>query len=65
MEAGPSFREDKMAQYSKYGKFNIGDEQAQYRQYLGEKNDYQGARWYHFRRSISLKFTEMKLRPFS
>ena len=107
--------------YAKYGKFNIGNEQAQYRlevgsysgtagdslayhnnmafttkdrdddkrssncavsytgawwyndcyysnlngQYLGEKNDYQGARWYHFRRSISLKFTEMKLRPFS
>ncbi|XP_078377828.1 fibroleukin-like [Oculina patagonica] len=111
--------------YAKYGKFNIGDEQAQYRlevgsysgtagdsitfsrnlnnmafttkdrdndrfsisncavkwtgawwyrsctnsnlngQYLGDKNDYQGAFWENFRRSLSLKFTEMKLRPSS
>jgi len=108
--------------YAKYGKFNIGDEQAQYRlavgsysgtagdslavhnniafstkdrdndrwssnncavrytgawwynachssnlngQYLGDKHDYRGARWYHFRRHLSLKFTEMKLRPSS
>ena len=33
--------------------------------YLGEKNDYRGLRWHHFRRSLSLKFTEMKLRPSS
>jgi len=107
--------------YAKYGKFNIGNEQAQYRlevgsysgtagdslaehnnmafstkdrdndryrancavrwtgawwysnchgsnlngQYLGDKHDYRGARWYHFRDSLSLKFTEMKLRPSS
>ena len=103
--------------YAKYGKFNIGDEQAQYRlevgsysgtagdslaphnnmafstkdrdngncalqftgawwynsclvsnlngQYLGDKRDYQGAVWYNFRGSLSLKFTEMKLRPSS
>ena len=107
--------------YAKYGKFNIGNEQAQYRlevssysgtagdslayhnnmafstkdrdndkdrvncaveytgawwynwchnsnlngQYLGNKRDYRGARWYHFRHNLSLKFTEMKLRPSS
>ena len=107
--------------YAKYGKFNIGDEQGQYRlevgsysgtagdslayhnnmafttkdrdndrystncavywagawwynschfsnlngQYLGDKSDERGARWYGFRRSLSLKFTEMKLRPSS
>ena len=34
-------------------------------QYLGDKSDYRGARWYHFRDSLSLKFTEMKLRPSS
>ena len=106
--------------YAKYGKFNIGDEQAQYRlevgsysgtagdslayhnnmafttkdrdndrhssnncaveytgawwyndchnsnlngQYLGDKRDYQGTSWHHFRKGLSLKFTEMKLRP--
>ena len=107
--------------YAKYGKFNIGDEQAQYRlevgsysgtagdslayhnnmafttkdrdndrssnncavswtgawwysnchysnlngQYLGDKNDNRGAVWQRFRSSLSLKFTEMKLRPSS
>ena len=107
--------------YAKYGKFNIGDEKAQYRlevgsysgtagdslayhnnmafttkdrdndryssncavrytgawwykschysnlngKYLGDKSDYRGARWFHFRGSLSLKFTEMKLRPAS
>ena len=108
--------------YAKYGKFNTGDEQAQYRlevgsysgtagdslayhnnmafstkdrdndrkssyncavrwtgawwynscyesnlngQYLGDKSDNEGARWYQFRGSHSLKFTEMKLRPSS
>jgi len=107
--------------YAKYGKFNIGDEQAQYRlkvgsysgtagdslarhnnmafttkdrdndrysnncavrftgawwyygchhsnlngQYLGDKQDDRGARWQGFRSSLSLKFTEMKLRPSS
>ena len=108
--------------YAKYGKFNIGDEQAQYRlevssysgtandslayhnnmafttkdrdndgasgkncaveytgawwynwclqsnlngQYLGDKSHYRGAMWYNFRRYISLKFIEMKLRPAS
>ena len=103
--------------YAKYGKFNIGDEQAQYRlevgsysgtagdsltyhnnrmfstrdrtsvncavkytgawwyehchysnlngQYLGDKSDNRGARWQHFRDRLSLKFTEMKLRPSS
>ena len=105
--------------YAKYGKFNIGDEQAKYRlevgsysgtakdslehhnntafstkdrdndryrgncavvstgawwynicqhsnlngQYLGDKSDHRGVRWYHFRGSLSLKFSEMKLRP--
>ena len=110
--------------YAKYGKFNIGDEQAQYRlevgsysgtagdslrergnnsafstkdrdndeadnfdcaannrgawwykdcyyanlngKYLGKGNSGTGAiAWYGFRRWLSLKFTEMKLRPFS
>ena len=108
--------------YAKYGKFNIGDEEAQYRlevgsysgtagdsltrvhnnmafstkdrdndrwslncavsstgawwyhhcqhsnlngKYLGDKSDYRGARWYHFKDSLSLKFTELKLRPSS
>ena len=109
--------------YAKYGKFNIGDEQAQYRlkvgsysgtagdslayhnnmafstkdrdndrrrsyncavkrtgawwynrchssnlngQYLGDKTDNRGAAWYRFRQNyLSLKFTEMKLRPSS
>ena len=107
--------------FAKYGKFNISDEQAQYRlevgsysgtagdslavhnnmafttkdrdndrlgencaakyfgawwynhchasnlngQYLGDKIDNRGARWAHFRDSLSLKFTEMKLRPSS
>ena len=107
--------------YAKYGRFSIGDEQAQYRlevssysgtagdslahhnnmafstkdrdndkwsgdcavqwtgawwygichesnlngKYLGNKNDNHGARWYHFRGTLSLKFTEMKLRPSS
>ena len=107
--------------YAKYGKFNISDEQAQYRlevgsysgtagdslayhnnmafstkdrdnnkdsrncaveftgawwynschnsnlngQYLGDTRDYRGVRWGHFRDSLSLKFTEMKLRPSS
>ena len=107
--------------YAKYGKFNIGDEQAQYRlevgsysgtagnslayhnnmafttkdrdndrysincavhstgawwynnchfsnlngKYLGDKSDNRGARWNDFRGSLSLKFTEMKLRPSS
>ena len=106
--------------YAKYGKFNIGNEQAQYRlevgshlgtasdslivehnnnafstkdrdndkdsgncavrctgawwyedcqysnlngQYLGEQNNWQGVRWFHFRRNLSLKFAEMKIRP--
>ncbi|KAL9967656.1 hypothetical protein ACROYT_G025936 [Oculina patagonica] len=108
--------------YAKYGKFNIGDEQAQYRlevgsysgtagdsitsspslnnmafstkdrdndrsgsncavsytgawwyhgchwsnlngQYLGDKSDGRGAMWNSFRGYLSLKFTEMKLRP--
>ena len=107
--------------FAKYGKFNIGDEQAQYRlevgsysgsagdsltyhnnmafstkdrdndsdsgssscavrstgawwynscqysnlngQYRGDKNDGRGVRWYHFRSLLSLKFTEMKLKP--
>ena len=103
--------------YAKYGKFNIGNEQAQYRlevgsysgtagdslkfhnnmafstkdrendlssmncavagtgawwynrchnsnlngKYLGDKDDYGGLRWRHFRKTLSLKFTEMKL----
>ena len=104
--------------YAKYGKFNIGDEQAKYRlevgsysgtagdslayhnnrafstkdrglssncavhwtgawwyknchssnlngKYLGRKSDNRGAVWSGFRSSISLKFTEMKLRPSS
>ena len=108
--------------YAKYGRFSIGDEQAQYRlevssysgtagdslalhnnmafttkdrdndrrssancavewigawwysncynsnlngKYLGNKNDARGAVWNHFRSSLSLKFTEMKLRPSS
>ena len=107
--------------YAKYGKFNIGDEQAQYRlemgsysgtagdslayhnnmafttkdrdndrnsiscavqytgawwynschysnlngKYLGDKNDNRGLRWVAFRGTLSLKFTEMKLRPAS
>ena len=111
--------------YAKYGRFNVGDEQAQYRlevgsysgtagdslisrhshnnmafttkdrdndrrssvncavfwtgawwynnchssnlngKYLGDKRDNRGARWYDFRGSLSLKFTEMKLRPSS
>ena len=33
------------------------------RQYLGDKSDDRGAVWYHFRSLLSLKFTEMKLRP--
>ena len=33
--------------------------------YLGNNNDNRGARWYHFRDSLSLKFIEMKLRPSS
>ena len=109
--------------YAKYGRFKIGDEQAQYRlevdsysgtagdaliawhnsmafttkdrdkdlynrncavvltgawwyngcgysnlngKYLGEKQDYRGVMWYYFKSSwLSLKFTEMKLRPSS
>ena len=107
--------------YAKYGKFNIGDEQARYRlevgsysgpagdslsyhnnmafstkdrdndrwssncavsligawwykscltsnlngKYLGDKNDFKGIRWHSFRDPLSLKFTEMKLRPSS
>ena len=107
--------------YAKYGKFNIGDEQAKYRlevgsysgtagdslayhnktafstkdrdnditsyncavtftgawwfkscqhsnlngKYLGNKHDSRGARWSDFRSDLSLKFTEMKLRPSS
>jgi len=34
-------------------------------QYLGDKRDKGGARWGRFRGSLSLKFTEMKLRPSS
>ena len=33
--------------------------------YLGEKHDGRGAWWSHFRGGLSLKFTEMKLRPSS
>ena len=33
--------------------------------YLGRKSDNRGARWSGFRSSLSLKFTEMKLRPSS
>ncbi|KAL9967881.1 hypothetical protein ACROYT_G026184 [Oculina patagonica] len=108
--------------YAKYGKFNIGDEQAQYRlevgsysgsagdalayhknmafstkdrdndrrsddncaaqftgawwyndcimsnlngQYLGNKRDHRGGVWQYFNYPLSLKFTEMKLRPSS
>ena len=107
--------------YAKYGKFNIGDEQAQYRlsvgsysgtagdslashnnmafstkdrnndkyssncavihtgawwynwchrsnlngQYLGDKSDKGGVRWNDFSGPLSLKFSEMKLRPSS
>ena len=108
--------------YAKYGKFNIGDEQAKYRlevgsysgtagdslisehdkkafstkdrdndrwssncavsftgawwysachrsnlngKYLGRKSDNRGALWGGFRSTLSLKFTEMKLRPSS
>ena len=108
--------------YAKYGRFNIGDEQAKYRlevssysgtaggdslayhnnrafttkdrdhdiyrgncavtntgawwykscqhsnlngKYLGNKHDYRGIRWHHFRGRLSLKFSEMKLRPSS
>ena len=108
--------------YAKYGKFNIGDEQAKYRlelgsysgtagdslisehnkkafstkdrdndrwisncavryagawwydscyhsnlngKYLGRTSDDRGARWMSFRSSLSLAFTEMKLRPSS
>jgi len=103
--------------YAKYAKFNIGDEQAQYRlevgsysgtagdslayhnnmafttkdrdngrcalswtgawwyndcqnsnlngQYLGDKRDNRGALWASFKGSLSLKLTEMKLRPSS
>ncbi|KAL9967871.1 hypothetical protein ACROYT_G026170 [Oculina patagonica] len=108
--------------YAKYGKFNIGDEQANYRlevgsysgtagdslayhnnmafttkdsdndidssrncavsytgawwyhschysnlngQYLGDKRDWRGILWRHFRSPLSLRFTEMKLRPSS
>ena len=108
--------------YAKYGRFGIGDEQAQYRlevssysgtagdslayhnnmvfttkdrdndrrsggncavestgawwyrychasnlngKYLGNKNDYGGAHWRHFRKFLSLKFIEMKMRPSS
>ena len=107
--------------YAKYGRFNIGNEQAQYRlelssysgtagdslefsnnmafstkdrdndnwsgncavrwtgawwyehcmrsnlngKYLGNKHDSRGPYWITFRRNLSLKFTEMKLRPSS
>ena len=33
--------------------------------YMGNKNDDRGVRWVHFRSPLSLKFTEMKLRPSS
>ena len=33
--------------------------------YLGNKHDGRAANWNHFRSSLSLKFTEMKLRPSS
>ena len=33
--------------------------------YLGNKLDDRGIRWYHFRNRLSLKFSEMKLRPSS
>ena len=108
--------------YAKYGKFNIGDEQAKYRlkvgsysgtatdsltyhnniafstkdrdndgnrgsncaakctgawwykdcqlsnlngRYLGNQYNWTGLRWVYFRNNLSLKFTEMKLRPSS
>jgi len=109
--------------YAKYGKFNIGDEQAQYRlevgsysgtagdslayhnnmafttkdrdndpniflncavhaagawwyngchycslngKYLGDTTSHQGVNWYHWKNTrVSLKFTEMKVRPSS
>ena len=108
--------------YAKYGRFNFGDEQAQYQlevgsysgtagdsliqhnnmafstkdrdndkssancaanfntgawwydscfhsnlngKYLGNKRDKRGARWGGFRSTLSLKFTEMKLRSLS
>ena len=101
--------------YAKYGKFNIGDEQVQYRLEVGSysgtagpsltshnntafttkdrdndiwssgncavsftgawwctkclasnlNGEYLGVKWGGFRRSLSLKFTEMKLRPSS
>ena len=31
--------------------------------YLGKQHSSQGVRWYYFRYNLSLKFTEMKLRP--
>ena len=34
-------------------------------EYLGDKSDYRGVRWMHFRDYLSLKSTEMKLRPAS
>ena len=34
-------------------------------QYLGDKNGFKGAMWADFRGTLSLKFTEMKLRPSS
>ena len=33
--------------------------------YLGDKRDHRGVRWEAFRSTLSLKFTEMKLRPSS
>ena len=33
--------------------------------YLGNKRDYRGVLWEYFKVSLSLKFTEMKLRPSS
>ena len=33
--------------------------------YLGDKYDSRGVTWYHFKSYRSLKFAEMKLRPFS
>ena len=33
--------------------------------YLGNKRDARGLQWYHFRSALSLKFSEMKLRPSS
>ena len=108
--------------YAKYGRFNIGDEQAKYRlevnsysgtaggyslayhnnmafstkdrdhdrsgyhcavrgtgawwydschysnlngEYLGNRQEKRGVGWFYFRRTLSLKFSEMKLRPLS